>query len=209
MKAALLDAVRRRFGDVESEPLYALATLLDPGYKDKYFTNADTSGHAKEALKAEVVKIEEALETRPPSDETVSEPAEKTPRTEDAGSSLGSIFHEILEENRAAAGPSEQITPGALLEIESYFSEALLERKNNPLHYWGVNRAPFPTLATTAAEFLCAPCTSVESERLFNTASLIVETRSRLTAQHAEMLIFLEKKISTPCSDCRKWSRRG
>lgn len=30
MKAALLDAVRRRFGDVESEPLYALATLLDP-----------------------------------------------------------------------------------------------------------------------------------------------------------------------------------
>ena len=37
---------------------------------------------------------------------------------------------------------------------------------------------------------------SVESERLFSTASIIIEGhRSRLTAQHAEMLIFLKKNL--------------
>ena len=35
MKATLLDAVHRRFRHVESEPLYTVATLLDPCYKDK------------------------------------------------------------------------------------------------------------------------------------------------------------------------------
>ena len=35
MKATLLDAVHRRFRHVESEPLYTVATLLDPRYKDK------------------------------------------------------------------------------------------------------------------------------------------------------------------------------
>lgn len=35
MKATLLGAVRTRFSHVESEPLYAVATLLDSRYKDK------------------------------------------------------------------------------------------------------------------------------------------------------------------------------
>lgn len=35
MKTTLLDAVHRRFTQVESEPLYTVATLLDPRYKDK------------------------------------------------------------------------------------------------------------------------------------------------------------------------------
>ena len=35
MKATLLDAVHRRFYHVEMEPLYAVASLLDPRYKDK------------------------------------------------------------------------------------------------------------------------------------------------------------------------------
>ncbi len=36
MKATLLEAVNRRFRDVESEPLYSIAKLLDPRYKDRY-----------------------------------------------------------------------------------------------------------------------------------------------------------------------------
>ncbi len=142
-----------------------------------------------------MLKVEE-LKTMPPSDETVSEPVNKTPWMEDASSSLGSIFDEILEESTTAAGPSEQITPGAISEMESYLCEAPIERKNNPLHYWRANQARLPTLAATAAKFLCAPCTSVESERLFSTASIIIEEhRSSLTAQHAEMLIFLKKNL--------------
>ncbi|KAL1275997.1 hypothetical protein QQF64_035620 [Cirrhinus molitorella] len=115
---------------------------------------------------------------------------------EGASSTLGSIFDEILDEGITAATPSEHITPGAIFEMKSYLCEAPIERKNNPLHYWRANQVRLPTLAATAAKFLSAPCTSVESERLFSTASIIVEEhRSRLTAQHAEMLIFLKKNL--------------
>lgn len=162
----------------------------------RYFTNAENRGHAKAALKAAVLKVEEKQKTTPPSDETVSEPVKKTPRMESASSSLGSIFDEILEESSTAAGPSEQITPGAIFEMESYLCEATIERNNNPLHCWRVNQARLPTLAATAAKLLCAPCTSVESERLFSTASTIIEEhRSRLKGQHAKMLIFLKKNL--------------
>ncbi|KAK7929216.1 hypothetical protein WMY93_005611 [Mugilogobius chulae] len=34
MKRTLLDAVEKRFADVETEPLFYIATLLDPRYKD-------------------------------------------------------------------------------------------------------------------------------------------------------------------------------
>ncbi|XP_030266605.1 pregnancy zone protein-like, partial [Sparus aurata] len=135
MKATLLDTVHRRFRHVESEPLYTVATLLDPQYKDRYLTNAENLGYAKAALKA-AVKVEEELKTTPPSDETVSEPVNKTPRMEGASSSLGSIFDEILEESSTAAGPSEQITPGAISERDSYLCEAPIERSPiylNPL----------------------------------------------------------------------------
>ena len=36
MKGTLLEAVRRRFTHLESEPIYLVATLLDPRYKDRY-----------------------------------------------------------------------------------------------------------------------------------------------------------------------------
>ncbi|KAK0140436.1 Zinc finger BED domain-containing protein 4 [Merluccius polli] len=145
MKATLLDAVHRRFrhrGNTAGST---------------YFTNLENLGHAKAALKA----AKEELKTTPPSD--VSEPVNKTPRMEGASSSLGSIFDEILEESSTAAGPSEQITTGAICKMESYFCEAPIERKNNPLHYWSLNQARLPTMAATAAKFLCAPCTSVGS----------------------------------------------
>ncbi|KAI2648014.1 Zinc finger BED domain-containing protein 4 [Labeo rohita] len=151
MKATLLDAVHRRFRDVESEPLYAVATLLDPRYKDKYFTNVEALRHAKAALKAAVLKVEEELKTTPPSDETVSEPVKKTPRMEGASSTLGSIFDEILDEGITATTPSEHITPGAIFEMKSYLCEAPIERKNNPLHYWRANQVRLPTLTANSS----------------------------------------------------------
>ena len=47
-----------------------------------------------------------------------------------------------------------------------------------------------------AAKFLCAPCTSVDSERLFSSVSNVLdEKRNRLSAGNVEMLIFLKKNL--------------
>ncbi|KAG1930242.1 zinc finger BED domain-containing protein [Pimephales promelas] len=78
MKKTLLQAVNNRFDAVEDEPLYALATLLDPRYKDRYFTSAQSAKHAKDAL---IWELEEDLRVN----STVgvseaTEPQEKVPR---------------------------------------------------------------------------------------------------------------------------------
>ncbi|KAK0150274.1 Transmembrane protein 184B [Merluccius polli] len=48
-----------------------------------------------------------------------------------------------------------EIPPGALIQLESYLSEAPLGRKNNPFHYWRDKQARLPTLAATAAKSSC------------------------------------------------------
>lgn len=143
--------------------------------------------------------MEQELKTMPSGEGDVAEaePARQTPGMEagSSTSSLGSYFDEILEE-RCTAVADQQITPGALIQLESYLSEPPLGRKNNPFHYWRDNQARLPTLAALAAKFLSAPCTSVESERLFSAVSLIVdEHRSRLTPEHIEMLVFVKKNL--------------
>lgn len=126
----------------------------------------------------------------------VLEPAKKTPRVESSSQSrLESVFDEILKENTQDPVP-QLATTSARIEVQTYLSEPTIQRSDNPLLYWQVNKLRFPTLVSTAAKFLCAPTTSIESERLFSTASIIInERRSRLTAEKVEMLIFLKKNL--------------
>lgn len=100
---------------------------------------------------------------------TSSEPAEGTSSTSEPAwveatskSKLGSIFDEILEES----------APGVCVEVQTYFREQTIPCSDNPLLYWKINQPRLPSLAVTATKNLCAPSTSVESERLFSTASI-------------------------------------
>ncbi|KAF3840380.1 hypothetical protein F7725_019097 [Dissostichus mawsoni] len=136
MKSTLLEAVETRFAEVEEKPLYSIATLVDPRYKDRqvqFFTKSGNLRLATDNLILEVAKIERAASEEP----EAAEPMRKTPRQE-ASSSLGSVLDEILEENQLEA------------------------------------------------RFLCAPCTSVDSERLFSAVSNVLdEKRNRLSPDRA------------------------
>ena len=86
--------------------------------------------------------------------------------------------------------------PVTQVQIETYLAEKTIHRTESPFEYWGKNKERFPSLATTAAKFLSAPSTSVDSERLFSTASNILdEKRNRLSGDHVETLIFLKKNL--------------
>ncbi|KAI4872545.1 hypothetical protein NFI96_025157, partial [Prochilodus magdalenae] len=198
MKSTLLQAVDRRFSNIEGNPLYSVATLLAPRYKDRYFTNEDAVEHTKAALTQEMEKMEEMLHRAKESESLATGPEEKVPRIEAAGpsriqSSLTSLYENILEEHEEPGSESAKRT---VIQMQTYLKELTIPRSDNPFEYWGNNHARFPILAATAVKFLSAPSTSVESERLFSTASNIVdEKRNRLTAEKAEMLIFLKKNI--------------
>lgn len=140
--------------------------------------------------------------TTPKGAETVPENPHKAPRLEaqpdsssSRKSSLKGLFEEILQEHdeeRGASSTSTQVQN----QIQTYLTEQTVPRSDSPFQYWGVNQIRFPTLAATAAKFLCAPCTSVDSERLFSVASNIIDARrNRLGGERAEMLIFLKKNL--------------
>jgi len=164
------------------------------------FSNADAARHAKNALIQEVEKMEDALKRGTTTAlAAAADPAEKVSHAEASGSrrhtsksTFMMMFDEVLKKQDEPGGI---ITTSALLQIQMYMTEQIIARSENPFHYWAVNKICFPALAATASAFLSAPCTSVESERLFSTASNILdERRNRLKAERAEMLIFLKKK---------------
>ncbi|KAJ8347384.1 hypothetical protein SKAU_G00287850 [Synaphobranchus kaupii] len=191
MKSTLLEAVERRFSQVETEPLYSIATLVDPRYKDRYFKYPDNLRQAKDALIQEVGKMEVR---RAASEESEAEPVNKVPRQNTASSSLGSVFDEILEESETETGSVS--TSSADVQMQSYLAQQTIPRSDNPLQYWRAHATPFPSLVAIAAKFLCAPCTGVDSERLFSAVSNVIdEKRNRLSADTVEMLTFLKKNL--------------
>ncbi|KAF3850520.1 hypothetical protein F7725_012292, partial [Dissostichus mawsoni] len=95
-----------------------------------------------------------------------SEPPEKVPR---AGS-LQAMYEELLDEDvEHGAGSNDSSQYASQMNL--YLSEPLLPRSGQPLAFWQDNKSRFPALAEAARAYLCAPCTSVDSERLFSTAA--------------------------------------
>ena len=65
-----------------------------------------------------------------------------------------------------------------------------------PLEYWRSNQSRFECMAQLARKYLSAPCTSVESERLFSAAGhMMTEERNRLACEKAEMLLLIKKNL--------------
>ena len=99
------------------------------------------------------------------------------------------MFEEILEEK----GPERT---RASQQLDGFFAEAPIPRNETALGYWRNNHLCFPALAQMACKYLCTPCTSTDSERLFISESHILdEKRNRLSCKKAEMLIFVEKNM--------------
>ncbi|KAM4795879.1 zinc finger BED domain-containing protein 4-like [Rhinophrynus dorsalis] len=187
MKSTLLAAVRKRFSDTEENPLYCLATLLDPRYKDRFFNKPDTARQVRELFPLELQKMSVTPEEH-------EEPALKRPHSEQPGTSLDSLFEEIAGEG--SSSESSAAPTAASIQLETYLGEITVSRSDKPLKYWAVNKLRFPALAQMAQKYLSAPCSSVESERLFSSVSNVLsESRNRLLAEHAEVLLFLKKNL--------------
>lgn len=97
-KDTLLNAVQSRFGHIEEQHLYYLATILDPRYKDRYFTLV-SKRQATGMLREKLLEETDGATAGTPQPE---EPPEKRSR-EDGNNSLLGMFEAILEENTEAA----------------------------------------------------------------------------------------------------------
>lgn len=79
-------------------------------------------------------------------------------------------------------------------EVNMFLKDPPALLDSDPTEWWKVNEGRFPRLASLARQYLCIPGTSVPSERVFSVAGLTVNRlRTRLTPEHVDMLIFLNK----------------
>jgi len=69
MKNKMLDSLYSRFDDIEDKDFLVLATLLDPRYKEKFFSSESSHQFGKTLLVGEYLHTKEEIE--------VSEPAAK------------------------------------------------------------------------------------------------------------------------------------
>ena len=82
-------------------------------------------------------------------------------------------------------------------ELEKYFAELPISRKENPLIWWKENSSHYKSLSSVAQRLLCMPATSTSSERIFSKAGLTVtKLRSCLKPKHVDALVFLNKNLS-------------
>ena len=168
-------------GDLKGHAQLLLSQLLT-----KYSSNPDQP----EPPQPEPVPAQPVDVVVEPADETAEEPAPKRQRQ----SALHAMYAAIIgrQEPAADAGGGHDAT----FQKNMYLSEKVIDLKLCPFAYWQREKR-FPALARAAQVYLGAPCTSVNSERLFSTAAQIIdEKRNRLTAKNAEMLIFT--KVNLP-----------
>jgi hypothetical protein len=84
----------------------------------------------------------------------------------------------------------------AACQVQSYLSTDVIPRGQNPLEWWRTNGHQFPSLPAVARRYLCAPSTSVASERLFNaTGNIYSDKRHNLIPEKAEMLLFIKRNL--------------
>ncbi|XP_074537188.1 E3 SUMO-protein ligase ZBED1-like [Halichoeres trimaculatus] len=173
----------------EKENPVILSAALDPRYRKLKFL-APADGIRVQGT-IEVLAVKEAnAGTRECAQQqrvTGSGRVEKT-----ALDSLLQSGTDSQSENDEETDQEDQKVQVVRSEVQLYFAEATLSKKDDPLKWWSENEGRFPTLSKLAKSFLCIPATSTPSERIFSTAGNICsQKRASLSPEHVEMLTFL------------------
>lgn len=172
-----------------------IASMLDPRHKHMRFLSPVLQVTAKSKLLqlASPVGVEtlQKIGTEPKKKE-VAEVNELTePIHQTMCEAKKSAIVMLLGEDYSVKGNVENAVEN---ELNTYFREPCPSLECSPLAWWKVNVQRFPTLGKLAQSYLCVPASSVPAERLFSNAGLTENCLiTRLTAEHVNMLIFLNK----------------
>lgn len=204
MKAALRDAMTRRFSDISSSAPFLAATLLDPRFKDTYF-NVHEAATAKKMVLDFLRSVQESTMnnmTAPSATTIVNvEPGLESSETSESDAQDEADLWAAHDRQPAYVNPSQNVdsqtdaVPPYEQQLISYLKEPRLPRMTTDIYaYWHCSQ--YPLLEAAARKYLSAPPTSVASEQLFSAAGqLYADRRSNLLGENAEKLLFLNYNI--------------
>ena len=172
----LIAQMSTRFGsNMEEKSVLAVATLLDTRFKKIPFSN----NGAVERMTRQIVNDTTTLTT------PVVDPRGQQMQTSSTSTSNDLITPNLVWEAfdiEAAESTSRQTpTISTPTEVEQYFKQPVINRKEDPLEWWRNNAHVLPLLQKLAKVYLSTVATSVPSKRLFRKAGeLILAKRNRI-----------------------------
>ena len=180
-KTAISTDLDRRFiEDLKENSITAVASCMDPRHKGLKFLSSSLQFNVQEHVRSLISTLDVNASVASPNDGGVEEepPVKKSAMT----LLLGESYFDEQQTQRD--------------EFTHYLEEPPLNPNGNPLKWWMVNEQRFPKVSCIARKYLCAPSTSVPSERVFSAAGNIVsKKRSSLLPENVNSLIFLNKNL--------------
>ncbi|XP_049813602.1 E3 SUMO-protein ligase ZBED1-like [Schistocerca nitens] len=183
MAEKLAEDLKRRFRNIEENSIFAEATALDPRFKLHGFSDKNSA----EKVKLNLIRhCEKFVTNTSTATATISVP------TTESTSSLWLDFDEVF--SRLQSNPHPRAA--AIVEVDKYLQEPLLQRQGNPLQWWSERLSVYPSLFELAKLRLCIVATSTPCERVFSKAGhLITDRRNRLTGKKVEQIMFLNGNL--------------
>lgn len=168
----------KRFSNIEKVAPLAIATILDPRFKNIHFSDRIACAHSINKITL-MININEKE-----SNEYDYQNAEQNLTENDNFWT----FHEHLVNQSKHMSQTDDFTMAD--ELKYYLSQPPIKVSDNPLNYWRMN--VHSKLKNIALKYLSIIATSVPSERLFSRAgNIMTEDRNRITGEHLQQLLFL------------------
>ncbi|XP_015378490.1 PREDICTED: zinc finger BED domain-containing protein 1-like [Diuraphis noxia] len=178
IKDVLHAEIVRRFGLIEQVKPIAIATILDPRFKNLHFSDPVACSSAM----AELRRL-----SKPDISSSESE-GEVTTSLENEESYDFWAHHKMLTHGQK----KKKSSLFANDELSLYLSNPVSPLKSNPLELWEDMKTVFPMLYKQSRISFTMVATSVPSERLFSKAGgVMTKTRNRLTGSRLEKILLL------------------
>ncbi|XP_030765200.1 zinc finger BED domain-containing protein 1-like [Sitophilus oryzae] len=189
LKVDLLAIISRRLGSYERDKISAKATFLDPRYKKQAFGSQDNANNAEKWIIEELGSLIAETSLEAPTTVSQSEVDHA-----DSDNTLWEYLDKKITDSTNVRNTSP--TAKAILMVKQYLSMANTPRSSSPLAFWSANENLFPALFKMHKKYLCAPATSVPSERIFSKSGIITNSRrNRLSAKNLNQIIFLNTNL--------------
>jgi len=141
---------------------FALATLLDPRFKQRVFSSTSSGAYVRQMLILSYETLDSQENSNPPSPKRLREESEEAGLLPFSG---GSVMSRLMR-NPSLRVPLNRHSLWLTTTLKSPISPG----SPVPFSYWIDRLSSWPILASLAKRYLCAPPATVASERLFSTA---------------------------------------
>ena len=185
---ALQSSLERRLSSIQSNPIYIVATCLDPEFKLKWCSDTTEISNARNIILKELEKVASDMTGTCNIEEICEETSGNQPPSKKT-----KLFSFMSDDHISKEVKSAQ------QEFDDYLQ--LVHTKDEigkgSLEFWKNNGSRFPIMKKLAMMYLSIPASSAPIERYFSTAGKIMrQDRARLLPKNFEKLIFLKVNSS-------------